>query len=108
MNLTVITGTIASIPRYRLRGFVPTTTFDICVDVARRTHTFHIRAMNDLAKQSRHLRTGDPVTIIGCLHAEPNDMPDRSIWHRVEIVADQIEPRIDPTGITDCFIKSLP
>lgn len=50
MNLTVITGTIATIPRYRIRGFVPTTTFDIHVDVARHTHTFHIRAMNNLAK----------------------------------------------------------
>lgn len=108
MNLTVITGTIATIPRYRLRGFVPTTTFDIHVDVARRTDTFHIRAMNDLAKRSRLLHPGVPVTIIGYLHAEPNDMPDRSIWHRVEIVADRIEPRINPTEITDCVVTSDP
>ena len=90
MNLTAITGTIATIPRYRIRGFVPTTTFDIHVDAARRTHTFHIRACNDLAKQSRHLRVDDPVAITGHLHAESYDMPDRSIWHRVEIVADRI------------------
>lgn len=101
MNLTTISGTIASIPRYRSRGFVPTTTFDIHVDVAHRTHTFHVRAMNDLAKQSRHLHAGDTVAITGYLHAEPYDMPDRSIWHRVEIVANEIDHPADLKVITN-------
>jgi len=108
MNLSVITGTIATIPHYRIRRFVPTTTFDIHVEVARRTDTFHIRTMHDLAKESRHLHPGDPVTIFGYLHAEPHDMPDRSTWHRVKIVADQIEPRVNPTEITDCVVTSDP
>ena len=96
MNHTAVTGTVATIPRYRIRGFVPTTTFDLHVDMARRTYTFHIRALNSLAKQSRRFHVDDPVAITGYLHAEPYDMPDRSIWHRVEIVAYEIDHRTDP------------
>ena len=98
MNTAAITGTVATVARYRIRGFVPTTTFDIEVDFARRVYAFHVRAMNDLAKNSRHLGVGDPVAFTGYLHAEPYDMPDCSIWHRVEIVAYEIDhhPRLAP------------
>jgi hypothetical protein len=100
MNTAALTGDVATAPRYRLRGFVPTTTFDIQVDFARRVYTFHVRAMNDLAKTCRHLRPGDPVAVTGYLHAEPYDMPDCSIWHRVEIVAYEIDhhPHLAPAA----------
>ena len=64
--------------------------------------------MNDLATQSRHLRVDAPVAITGYLHAEPYDMPDRSIWHRVEIIAYEIEQPADPTAITNCVGRALP
>jgi hypothetical protein len=91
MNTAAITGNVATAPRCRVRGFVPTTTFDITVDFARRGYTFHVRAMNDLARSSRRLRVGDLVAVNGYLHAEAFDMPDCSIWHRVEIVAYEID-----------------
>ena len=96
MNTATITGTIATTPRYRRRGLVPATTFDIHVDIDRRAHTFHVRAMNDLARQSRYLRIDALVTITGYLHADPYDMPDNSVWHRVEIVAHQVDQQPPP------------
>ena len=107
MNTTAITGHVATTPRYRVRGFVPTTTFDVRVDFARRLYTFHVRAMNDLAKTSRHFRVADQVAITGYLHAEPYDMPDSSIWHRVEIVAYEIEHQPHPAA-TELEIEVLP
>lgn len=99
MNTAAVSGTVATVPRYRTRGFVPTTTFDIRVDFARRAYTFHVRAMNDLARQSRHFQVADPVEITGYLHAEPYDMPDRSLWHRVEIVAYEIDRQSRATPV---------
>jgi len=101
MNSAAITGTVSSAPRHRVRGFVPATTFDVCVDFARRSYTFRVRAMNDLANDTRHLHVGDPVAVTGYLHAEPYDMPDRTVWHRVEIVAYEIDVQPLPTGAVD-------
>lgn len=91
MNTVAVSGTIATQPQYRTRGFVPTTSFDVHVEFARRIYMFHIRAMNDLARTTRRYRPGDHVAVTGYLHAEPFDMPDRSVWHRVEIVAYEID-----------------
>lgn len=107
MNTTAITGHVATTPRYRVRGFVPTTTFHVRVDFARRLYPFHVRAMNDLAKTSRHFRVADKVAITGYLHAEPYDMPDSSIWHRVEIVAYEIDHQ-PHTADTELEIEVLP
>jgi len=93
MNTAAITGIIPTEPRYRIRGFTPVTTFDVTVPFARRSYTFHVRALNDLAKTSRHWHAGDEVSVTGYLHAEPYDMPDRSVWHRVDIVAYEIDHR---------------
>jgi hypothetical protein len=91
MNTTAITGTVATSPRYRVRAFVPTTDFDVTVEFARRSYTFHVRLMNDLAKTARRYVPGDHVAVVGYLHSEPFDMPDCSVWHRVEIVGYEIE-----------------
>ncbi|MGE0307160.1 MAG: single-stranded DNA-binding protein [Acidimicrobiia bacterium] len=91
MNTAAITGIVATAPRYRMREVLPTTTFDVSVAFARRTYTFHVRALNDLAKETRYLRPGDQLAINGYLHSELYDMPDRSVWYRVEIVAYDVE-----------------
>lgn len=78
-------------PQHFIRGFVPTTTFDLRVDFGRRIYTFHVRAMNDDSKSSRFLHVNDPVAMTGYLHAEPTDLPDGRVGQRVEIAAYEVE-----------------
>lgn len=96
MNTAAITGIVATIPTYKLRGFLPATDFDVTVTTGRRTYTIHVQALNDQAKTARRYVTGDLVAITGYLHTEACDMPDRSVWHRVKIVAYEIDYRPAP------------
>ena len=91
MNSIASTGTVASAPQHVILGFVPSTTFDLRVDFARRTYTFQVRAMNDDAKSSRYLHVNDPVAITGYLHAEPINPLDNESGQRVEITAYEVE-----------------
>lgn len=76
------------------------TEFDITVTTGRRRSTFHVTALNDLAKTARHFTTGDRIELTGYLHAEPFDMPDRTTWHRVEIIAYEIDHHPTPATAT--------
>jgi len=96
MNFTLITGRVATPPRFRGRGRVARTTFDVTVQFAGRSQTIHVRAMNDVARRARRLQLGDPVAIAGHLQSEPFDMPDRSVWHRIEIVPHEIDHHVIP------------
>lgn len=89
MNTTAITGTVTTIPRYRIRAFVPTTAFDVRVDFARRAYTFRISALNDLARTAQTIQVGDHVAITGYLHLEPAST-DPTALH-FEIVAYEID-----------------
>lgn len=91
MNNLAITGTVATVPRHFVHAFVPTTTFDLRVEFARRTYTFQVRAMNDDAKSCRYLHVNDPVAITGYLHIEPTRRPDGQVVERVEIAAYDVE-----------------
>jgi hypothetical protein len=91
MNTVALTGLVASSPAHHFSGFMHRTEFDITVTTARREYTFHVSALNELAKAARRLEVGDRVEITGYLRSEPFDMPDRTVWHRVEIVAYEID-----------------
>ena len=93
MNTATITGTVSSVPTFKHRGFVPTTDFDVTVAVGRRRHTLHVQALNDQAKVARRYVIGDHVAVTGYLNSEAFDMPDRSVWQRVKIVAYEIDHR---------------
>ena len=58
---------------------------------ARREYTFHVTALNEFAKTARLFAAGDRVELSGYLHSELFDMPDRTVWHHVEIVAYEID-----------------
>lgn len=96
MNTATITGIVSSVPTFRHRGFVPATDFDVTVAVGRRCHTLHVQALNDLAKVARRYVVGDHVAVTGYLNSEAFDMPDRSVWHRVKIVAYEIDHQPAP------------
>jgi len=102
MNTATITGTVTSLPTYKTRGFVPTTDFDVAVTTGRRTYTLHVQALNTQAKTARRYVIGDQVAVSGFLNSEAFDMPDRSVWYRVKIVAFEVEhrpaPDTDPLG----------
>lgn len=100
MNNVAITGRVATTPHHTYSGFMHRTEFDISVMTARREYTFHVTALNDLARTARRLDTGDHVAISGYLHSEPFDMPDRTVWHRVEIVAYEIDHQLSLDPIT--------
>lgn len=91
MNSVALTGRVASSPAHHFSGFMHRTDFDIVVTTAGREYTFHVSALNELAKTARRLQVGDRVEITGYLHSEPFDMPDRTVWHRVEVVAYEID-----------------
>ena len=91
MNSVAVTGRVATTPVHTYAGFMHRTRFSIEVTTGRRQHTLDVVALNDLAKSARCLTIGDPIGVTGYLHAEPFDMPDRTIWHRVDIVAYEID-----------------
>ncbi len=96
MNTAAIAGTVATTPIYKTRGCLPTTDFDVTVTCGRRNHTIHVQALNDQARTARRYVPGDHVAITGYLHSEACDMPDRSVWHRVKIVAYEIDHQPAP------------
>jgi len=102
MNTATISGTVSSAPTFMHRGFVPTTDFDVTVPVGRRRHTLHVQALNDQARVARRYVIGDHVAVTGYLNSEAFDMPDRSVWQRVKIVAYEIDhepaPDTSPLG----------
>ena len=55
-----------------------------------------MQALNDQAKTAGRYVAGDLVAVTGYLHTEACDMPDRSIWHRVKIVAYEIDHQPAP------------
>lgn len=91
MNSVAVTGRVATTPMHSFAGFMHRTRFSIEVTTGQRQHTPDVVALDDLAKTARCLTIGDPVGVTGYLHAEPFDMPDRTIWHRVDIVTYEIE-----------------
>jgi single-stranded DNA-binding protein len=93
MNTATITGTVSTVPTCKTRGFEPTTDFDVTVTTGRRTYTLHVQALNGEAKTARRYLIGDQVAVTGYLNSEAFDMPDRSVWYRVKIVAYEVEHR---------------
>lgn len=91
MNSVTVIGVVTTQPDHRVSGFTHSTAFDITVTTGRRENTLHVTARNDLAKDARHLHVGEHVAIVGYLLSDAFDMPDRTVWYRVEIVADQID-----------------
>lgn len=91
MNSVAITGLVATTPTHTFVGFMHRTRFSIEVSTGRRQHILEVVALNDLARTARRLAIGDPIGVTGYLHAEPFDMPDRTIWQRVDIVAYEID-----------------
>ena len=91
MNSVALTGRAASPPTHTFSGFMHRTEFDVIATTARRACTFHVAALNELAKAARRFTVGDRIDVSGYLDSEPFDMPDRSVWHRVEIVAYEID-----------------
>lgn len=86
MNTAAITGTIATPPTYNVHGFVPH--HAVQRHGQHRSPRAHTpRPNNERPRQDRApLGPGDHVAVVGYLHAEPHDMPDRTVWQRVEIV----------------------
>ena len=88
VNSVNITGRLVTAPEHCFRGFTHVTEFDIEVPIhKRRDDRFHILTYNELARSAKHLTLGTSVAITGFLRSEAYDMPDRSIWHKTEIVA---------------------
>lgn len=96
MNLTLITGTIVTPPRFGVYGCVARMTFDVSIQNAGRSHTIHVQATNAIARRTRRLELGDQVTVLGYLQSEPFDMPDHSVWHPVVLVAYEIDDHAIP------------
>jgi single-stranded DNA-binding protein len=92
MNAATISGLVAGMPHSRRRIIGATTTFDLDVLApgGERVDRFHVIAYRDAAGDLRNLKPGDSVTVTGHLRSEPWDMPDRSVWYRVELVAHAI------------------
>jgi len=92
MNSVNVTGQLVTEPDYCFRGFMHVTEFDIEIAVhKRRRYRFHVVAMNDLARTARCLLIGATVAVNGTLRSEPYDMPDRSVWHKTEILAYELD-----------------
>ena len=91
MNNVAIIGRVTSTPRHHYSGFMHTTECDLTTRTGRRDYVLHVVAHNDLAHTARHLAIGDQVAVTGYLRSEAFDMPDRSIWYRVEIVAYELD-----------------
>lgn len=89
MNTATVTGLVATAPRDRRRIIGSTTTFDLDVLApgGERVDRFHVIAYRDAAHDLHNVRPGDSLTVTGHLRSEPFDMPDRTVWHRVELVA---------------------
>jgi hypothetical protein len=104
MNSAIVTGTIVSELRFRVHRLAVSTSFDLSVDFGRGNTVLHIRATSALAHSARRLRLADHVVVIGSLHAESFDMPDRSECHRVEIVANQID-RVPSLATAVCSVE---
>lgn len=106
MNNVAITGRVTSAPKHTYSGFMHTTQFDLTTRTGRRDDLLHVVVHNDLAHTARHLDIGDEVAVTGYLRSEAFDMPERSIWYRVEVVAyevdhgdaDQVNVESDTTG----------
>jgi hypothetical protein len=52
-----------------------------------RVDRFQVIAHRYVASALRDVHAGGSVTVNGHLRSEPFDMPDRSVWYRVAIVA---------------------
>lgn len=99
MNSVIVAGTVASAPDHHYVRLTHTTEFDVDVATATRrprTDRLHVVAREHLAGPAARLAVGTPVAVAGFLRSEAFDMPDRSIWHRVEIVAHSIT-RLGPS-----------
>jgi hypothetical protein len=89
MNRVTIGGVVVGTPTCR-RSLVRTTThfeLDVSAEDGERVDRFQVVASRDLADDLRGVRHGDVITVTGYLRSEPFDMPDRSVWYRVELVA---------------------
>jgi len=92
MNSVTITGQVVGVPDHAYHGFTHVTEFDIEVPVQRRrTDRFHVVTLNDLAQSTAQLPAGTRVAITGTLRSEAYDMPDRSVWHKTEIRAYELD-----------------
>jgi hypothetical protein len=89
MIAATVSGLLVGAPSARRRIIGSTTTFDIDVLApgGERIDRFHVIAYRDAACDLGNVRSGDSITVTGYLRSEPWDMPDRSIWYRVELVA---------------------
>ena len=92
MNAATISGLVVATPstRRRIRGSTTTFDLDVLAPGGERVDRFHVVAHRDVAGDLRNVDPGDSVTVTGHLQAEPCDMPDRSVWYRVEVVAHTI------------------
>ncbi len=89
MNTATLTGLVVGLPSNHRRIIGSTTTFDLDVLApgGQRVDRFHVIAYRDVACDLRNVHSGDSLTVTGHLRSEPCDMPDRSVWLRVELVA---------------------
>jgi hypothetical protein len=93
VNAATLSGLVVTAPTARRRLAYSTTAFDLDVlgPGGERVDRFHVISSRDAISDLRHtLHAGDAVTVTGHLRSEPFDMPDRSVWYRVELVARSI------------------
>jgi hypothetical protein len=60
---------------------------DVLAPGGERVDRFQVVAYRDLTDDLRGVRRDDSITVTGYLRSEALDMPDRSVWYRVELVA---------------------
>ena len=89
MNGATISGKVVSAPILHRCRLVAKAEFDLDVPApcGDRIDRFHVVAGRDLAAAVGDVRQGDPIAVTGYLRSEPFDMPDRTVWYRVELVA---------------------
>lgn len=93
MNTVALTGTIATQPHHTWCRLGRVTEFDLDVaplSTQRQPERFHVVAHHTLARDTSRLSVGCAIAVTGVLRSDPVDMPDCSVWHRVEIAADTI------------------